>query len=502
MDRFILALDQGTTSTRAMLFSSGGAASCISRFDLKQSYPHPGWVEHDAMEIMASALRVMSQTVERSGLDRRSIAGIGIANQRETTIVWDRETGVPVCPAIVWQCRRTAALCEAIVRRGLGERIRRVTGLTPDAYFSATKLMWILDNIPMARQRAERGGLLFGTVESWLIWNLTGEHVTDHSNACRTMLFDIHNLRWDDELCAALDIPMRMLPRPVENSAVFGRVKPGLPGLEALAGVPVCGSAGDQQAALFGQGCFERGMAKNTYGTGCFALMNTGGVPANTDGMLTSVGWTLEGTTSYVIEGSVFNAGSAIQWLRDEMGLITAAGEINALAARVPDSGGVYMVPAFTGLGAPHWDMYARGTIVGLTRGSGAAHLARAVLEGIAFQVAELIEAMERESGGAVRSLWVDGGASQSDLLMQFQADILAREVNRPRMIETTAAGAAYFAGLACGVWDSTRQISAMRQVERRFEPDKPKEHVDKLMYGWRRAVERARGWEEKDVIP
>ncbi len=499
MRSYVLALDQGTTSSRAIVFDRAGHIAARAQREFAQIYPKPGWVEHDPLTIWETERAAAARALEESGL-AGEIACVGITNQRETTIVWEKATGRPVHNAIVWQCRRTAELCDALRREqpGLEERIAEKTGLRLDAYFSATKLKWLLDSVPGARERAARGELLFGTVETWLIWRLTGgrAHVTDCSNASRTMLFNIHTLAWDEELCRLLDIPMAMLPRPVGNSEQYGVVAEGVEGLEALAGVPVCGAAGDQQAALFGQGCFARGQAKNTYGTGCFTLMNVGGAPARPRaGLLTSVAWRLGGRTAYALEGSVFNAGSAIQWLRDEMRLISSAPECDDLAKSVPDTGGVYLVPAFTGLGAPYWDMYARGCIVGMTRGTSRAHIARAVLESIAYQVADLMEAMRRDAGCDISVLRVDGGASVSDPLLQFQADLLRIPVDRPAMVETTAFGAAALAGLAAGVWSGTDEIAALRESARVFAPQREQNVCQELYRGWRRAVERARGW-------
>lgn len=450
------------------------------------------------MEIWSSQYGVMNEVIAQSGVDPRDIAGIGITNQRETTILWDKNTGRPVYNAIVWQCRRTAELCEELKRQGLEERIVSTTGLLIDAYFSGTKIRWILDNVPGARQRAERGELLFGTVETWLIWRLTGQHVTDYSNASRTMLFDIHRLCWDEELCRLLQIPACMLPRPVENSAVYGTVQPGIPGLETLAGVPVCGAAGDQQAALFGQACFHPGEAKNTYGTGCFTLMNVGTEPVRSRaGLVSSVAWSVGGRTTYALEGSVFNGGSTIQWLRDELRLVDSAPECDRLAESVESSGGVVVVPAFTGLGAPYWDMYARGAILGITRGTGRAHIARAVLECIAYQVTDLMLAMRQDAGCDITALRADGGASVSDILMQMQADLLRIPVDRPTMVETTAFGAASLAGLACGLWRDTEELAALRRSQRVFLPQRPQADCDDEYRLWKKAVSRACHWAE-----
>ena len=402
MNGYVIALDQGTTSSRAIIFDAKGTPVTVAQYPFPQIYPEPGWVEHDPMVILETQLRAMAEAFEKSGLSPTDIAGIGITNQRETTIVWDKNTGKPVYNAIVWQCRRTASICDELKASGIGEYVREKTGLLIDAYFSGTKIKWILDNVDGARERAERGELLFGNVDSWLIWNLTGgkAHVSDYSNCSRTMIFDIDELKWDEMLCEKLGIPMSMLPTPVPSSMIYGTVAPGLTGLEMLAGVPVCGSAGDQAAALIGQGCINRGQAKNTYGTGCFTLLNTGDQSVrSSSGLVTSVAWSIGGKTTYALEGSVFNAGSSIQWLRDEVGILATSSECEALAAGVPDNGGVYLVSAFTGLGAPRWDMYARGAIVGLTRGSTKAHIVRAALEGIAYQVKDLLDAMEKDSG-------------------------------------------------------------------------------------------------------
>ena len=434
-----------------------------------QIYPKPGWVEHDPMEIWATQSSTLVEVLAKADISSDQIAAIGITNQRETTIVWEKETGKPIYNAIVWQCRRTSEYCDALKARGLTDLIRQKTGLVIDAYFSATKLKWILDNVPGVRARAERGDLLFGTVETWLIWQLTGSHVTDYSNASRTMLFDIHRLCWDAELCELLGIPMSILPLPVANSQVYGLVKKGIPGLEKLAGVPVCGAAGDQQAALFGQTCFRPGEAKNTYGTGCFTLMNVGEKPVRSRaGLVTSVAWQVEGRTAYALEGSVFNGGSTIQWLR-----------------------------AFTGLGAPYWDMYARGAILGVTRGTGRAHIARAVLECIAYQVTDLMLAMRQDAGCDITALRVDGGASVSDILMQLQADLLRIPVDRPRMVETTAFGAAALAGLSCGVWSDLEELTRLRRSQRVFEPLRPQADCDRDYRLWKRAVSRASDWIE-----
>ncbi len=501
MDAYIAALDQGTTSSRAILFNQAGEIGARVQYPFRQIYPQPGWVEHDPLEIWATEKRALAEAVDAAHIDPKQIAALGITNQRETTLLWERATGRPVCNAIVWQCRRTAGICDGLKAAGLGPAVAEKTGLLIDAYFSGTKLQWLLDNVPGARARAERGELCAGTVDSWLIWNLTGGkvHVTDYSNASRTMLFNIHTLAWDDDLCKALRVPRSLLPEPRPNSEVFGHVAAGIPGLEALAGIPICGSAGDQPAALFGQACFAPGQAKNTYGTGCFTLMNVGGTAAEPpEGLVTSVGWSVGGKTVYALEGSVFNAGSTIQWLRDELGLIGSAPECDRLAESVPSSGGVFVVPAFTGLGAPYWDMYARGTIVGLTRGSTRAHIARAVLDCIAFQVADLVEMMNRTCPLTV--LRVDGGASVSNILMQTQADLLRIPVDRPAQVETTAFGAAALAGLAAGVWSELEELEHLRRSQFVFMPQRDEAACREDCRQWRRAVERARRWIENEV--
>ena len=500
MNGYVIALDQGTTSSRAIIFDAKGAPVTIAQYPFPQIYPEPGWVEHDPMVILETQLRAMAEAFEKSGLSPTDIAGIGITNQRETTIVWDKNTGKPVYNAIVWQCRRTASICDELKASGIGEYVREKTGLLIDAYFSGTKIKWILDNVDGARERAERGELLFGNVDSWLIWNLTGgkAHVSDYSNCSRTMIFDIDELKWDETLCEKLGIPMSMLPTPVPSSMIYGTVAPGVTGLESLAGIPVCGSAGDQAAALIGQGCIDRGQAKNTYGTGCFTLLNTGDQSVrSSSGLVTSVAWSIGGKTTYALEGSVFNAGSSIQWLRDEVGMLATSSECEALASSVPDNGGVYLVSAFTGLGAPRWDMYARGAIVGLTRGSTKAHIVRAALEGIAYQVKDLLDAMEKDAGEELSVLRVDGGASVNNFMMQFQSDILRKPIDRPKMVETTAFGAAFLAGLATGVWNDISDIKAIRESDRIFEAQMDAEKAEKLHKTWLRAVERAAKWEE-----
>lgn len=496
--KYVIALDQGTTSSRAIVFDRAGAVRSMGQYPLTQHYPQPGWVEHDPMELLRTQLMALAEAYERSGAAPAEIAAIGVTNQRETAVVWEKDTGRPIMNAIVWQCRRTAEECRRLEQAGLGPLVRQRTGLLIDAYFSGPKISWILDHVPGARARAEKGELLCGTVDSWLIWNLTGCHVSDYSNCSRTMLFDIDRLCWDEELCRALRVPMQLLPRPVSNSQVYGRIRSNIRGIEALAGIPVAGSAGDQQAALFGQGCFAPGQAKNTYGTGCFTLMNTGARSLRSEnGLLTSVGWQRAGETTYVLEGSVFNAGSTIQWLRDELQLIGSAHETDLLAESVPDNGGVYLVSAFTGLGAPYWDMYARGALLGLTRGATRAHIARAALEGIAYQVAELVATMEKDLSCPLDSLWVDGGASVSDFMMQFQADLLRCSIYRPQVVETTAAGAAYLAGLAVGLWQDPQELLQCRRLERVFAPNMEPSQAKVLMAQWKKAVSRALHWAE-----
>ena len=501
MNGYVLALDQGTTSSRAVLCDASGELRTVAQYPLRQIYPRPGWVEHDPMDILDTILHAMAEAFEKSKLSPTDIAAIGITNQRETTILWDRKTGQPVCNAIVWQCRRTAELCEQLKAEGLGDLIYQRTGLLIDPYFSGTKLRWMLDQSPDLRRRAQAGELLCGTVDSWLIWNLTGRqvHCTDYSNASRTMLFDIDRLCWDEEICKALDIPMSMLPQPVPSSQVYGTVAKGLPGLKALAGIPICGSAGDQQAALFGQGCFREGMAKNTYGTGCFTLMNTGRHSIRCDsGLLTCVAWSIGEEVTYALEGSAFNAGSAIQWLRDQCGVIATSHDVDILAESIPDNGGVYFVPAFTGLGAPYWDSYARGSFFGLTRGSGKAELSRAVLEGIAFEVADLVQTMNEAAPVSISELRVDGGACISDFMMQFQADLLRLPVNRPENVESTSLGAAFLAGLAAGVWTSTEDLEHIRRTQQVFQPVMAIQDRNRALQNWHTAVELSRLWGQR----
>ena len=496
MAQYIMALDAGTTSNRCILFDQEGRVRAAAQKEFPQIFPKPGWVEHDAREIWATQLGVAVEAMGKIGATAADIAAIGITNQRETTVVWDRATGEPMYNAIVWQCRRTSAYCDELKARGYAEAIRRKTGLVVDAYFSGPKIRWILDNVPGARRRAEAGELLFGTVETWLIWLLTGGrvHVTDYSNASRTMLFNINTLDWDEELLDLMDIPRSMLPTPVPSSQVYGETDPGFFGRS----IPIAGAAGDQQAALFGQACFTPGQAKNTYGTGCFLLMNTGDKPVfSSSGLVTTVAWGLGSRVSYALEGSIFVAGAAIQWLRDEMRLIDSAADSEYHAGKVSDTAGCYVVPAFTGLGAPYWDQYARGAIVGLTRGVNKNHIIRATLESIAYQVSDVLEAMRADSGIALTSLKVDGGASSNNVLMQLQADILQVTVHRPVCVETTALGAAYLAGLAVGYWSSQEEIARNWAVDRTFLPAITTQERDKKLQGWKRAVTRAFDWEE-----
>ena len=503
METYIAAIDQGTTSSRAILFNRAGEIVSRAQYPFRQIYPQPGWVEHDPAELWNMEKKALAEAVDAAHIDPKQIAALGITNQRETTILWERATGRPVYNAIVWQCRRTAAICDQLKADGWSEAVTDKTGLLIDAYFSGTKIKWILDNVPGVRERAERGELCAGTVDSWLIWNLTAGkvHVTDYSNASRTMLFNIHTLQWDEDLCRGLGIPMSLLPQPRSNSEVYGTVAENIPGLETLAGIPICGSAGDQPAALFGQACFVPGQAKNTCGTGCFTLMNVGKQAVRSKaGLVTSVGWSVGGKLTYALEGSVFNAGSTIQWLRDELGLIESAPDCDRLAESVPSSGGVFVVPAFTGLGAPYWDMYARGTIVGLTRGSTRAHIARAVLDSIAFQVTDLVRAMNDDAPCPLTTLRVDGGAAVSDILMQTQADLLRLPVDRPAQVETTAFGAAALAGLAVGVWSSLEELEGLRRSQHVFLPQREESACAADYRQWRRAVERSRMWIENEL--
>lgn len=497
-EKFVMALDQGTTSSRAIIFNKKGEIVAKSQNEFNQFYPQNGWVEHDPNEILFSVVSAMISIIRKKGINPEQIAGIGITNQRETTILWDKETGKPLYNAIVWQCRRTAEYCEELKSEGLGDYIKSKTGLLIDAYFSATKIKWILDNVEGAREKAERGEVLFGTVDTWLIWSLTGgkAHVTDYSNACRTMLFDIDKLCWDEYLCKELDIPMCILPEVKPSSCIYGHVAK-ITGLEELEGVPIAGAIGDQPGALFGQGCFDVGQAKNTYGTGCFLLMNTGEKRIESkSNLLTGIAWGLDGKITYDLEGSAFNAGSVIKWLRDDLELINTAAECDELAMQVKDSNGLYLVPAFTGLGAPYWDMYARGIMVGLTRSINKKHVCRAVLESITYQMTDLLEAMMSDSDILLKDLRVDGGASISDIMMQIQADMTGCNVNRPKNREATALGAAYLAGLATGVWKDTHEIEANRQVDKIFVPSMPADLRNQRYSDWKRAVERSRNWE------
>jgi len=486
----ILALDQGTTSSRAVVFDHSGRAVVVSQREFPQHYPRPGWVEHDPLAIWASQWSTATEAMGKADLGQSDIAAIGITNQRETTLVWERESGKQVYPAIVWQDRRTADFCAKLKADGLEPLFAEKTGLRLDPYFSGTKLRWILENVEGARRQAESGKLMFGTVDSWLLWRLSGRtvHATDATNASRTLLYDIHRNCWDEELLEILGIPRAMLPDVKDSSGIFG---------ESIEGIPIAGIAGDQHAALFGQGCFSPGMAKNTYGTGCFMLMHTGGeAVVSRNNLLTTIAWRIGGKTEYALEGSVFVGGAVIQWLRDELQLVRSAAECDAFAASVPDSGGLYLVPAFAGLGAPHWDPYARGAAFGMTRGTNRAHFCRAALESIAFQSTELAECMVKDSGIPLKELRVDGGAVRSDLLMQFQADLLGVDVVRPMDIESTAAGAAYLAGLATGFWKDREEILKHRAIDREFTPARPKEETQHLMEGWRCAVERSKAWE------
>jgi glycerol kinase len=497
--KYVLALDEGTTSARAIVFDRDGGIAAVAQKEFAQLYPKPGWVEHDARDIWTAQISVAVEALGRAQLRPQDVAAVGITNQRETVVVWDRQTGQPVCNAIVWQDRRTAGFCDKLRADGAEALIRDKTGLVIDAYFSGSKVAWILDNVPGVRQKADAGQLAFGTIDSWLVWKLTDGklHLTDVSNASRTMLFNIHTGQWDDELLKLFRVPASLLPEVRASSEAYGPVASAL----GLGGVPIAGIAGDQQAALFGQLCLEPGLTKNTYGTGCFMLQNVGTkAVASKHKLLTTVAWKLGGATSYALEGSVFIAGAVVQWLRDGLGLIRTAEEVNTLAATVPDSGGVFVVPAFVGLGAPHWDPHARGTVVGITRGTTAGHLARAALEAIAFESADLLDAMRADAGRSVQELRVDGGACRSDLLMQFQADLLGVPVARPAVTETTALGAAYLAGLAVGVWKSPAELAGQYRVERRFEPRMDAGKAKALRAQWNRAVERAKGWAESDA--
>lgn len=498
MAKYVMALDAGTTSNRCILFDEKGKMCSVAQREFRQIFPKPGWVEHDADEIWASQIGVAVEAMNVIGATAEDIAAIGITNQRETAIVWDKNTGEPIYHAIVWQCRRTSEYCDSLKAQGLTEKFRQKTGLIIDAYFSATKIKWILDNVPGAREKAENGDLLFGTVETWFIWKLTkGEvHVTDYSNAARTMLFNINTLTWDDEILEVLDIPKCMLPKPMPSSCIYGTADPSFLG----GPIPIAGAAGDQQAALFGQMCFEAGDAKNTYGTGCFLLMNTGEKPVfSENGLVTTIAWGVDGKVNYALEGSVFVAGASVQWLRDEMRLIDSAMDSEYMAKKVPDTNGCYVVPAFTGLGAPHWDQYARGTIVGITRGVNKYHIIRATLESIAYEVNDVLVAMKADSGIELSSLKVDGGASANDFLMQTQSDIIAVPVKRPECVETTAMGAAYLAGLAVGYWSGKEELKKNWIVGDTFYPSLQEEERAKRIKGWNKAVKYSYGWAKED---
>lgn len=498
MAKYMMALDAGTTSNRCILFNEKGEICSVAQEEFTQYYPQPGWVEHDAKEIWHTQLSVARQAMEKLGVTAADIAGIGITNQRETTIVWDRETGMPIYHAIVWQCRRTSEYCDSLKERGLVDKIREKTGLVIDAYFSGTKIRWILENVPGARQRAEAGELLFGTVETWLIWKLTkGKvHVTDYSNASRTMLFNINTLQWDDEILAELNIPKCMLPEAKPSSCVYGEADPSLFG----GPIKIGGAAGDQQAALFGQTCYKAGEAKNTYGTGCFLLMNTGEKPIfSKNGLVTTIAWGLDGKVNYALEGSVFVAGASIQWLRDQLRVVDTAPDSEYMATRVKDTAGCYVVPAFTGLGAPYWDQYARGVIVGLTRGCNKYHIVRATVESLAYQVNDVLQAMKADSGIDLAALNVDGGASANNFLMQTQADISGCPVNRPSCVETTAMGAAYLAGIAVGYWKDKEDVIANTSLDRTFTPAISAEERETRIKGWKKAVKCSFGWAKED---
>ncbi|WP_431025784.1 glycerol kinase GlpK [Halomonas sp. H5] len=496
---YILAFDQGTTSCRAILFDRDARIVGIAQKEFTQHYPTPGWVEHDAMEIWGSQMGVAREVLETNGIKPSEVAAIGITNQRETTVVWDRHTGRPIYNAIVWQDRRTAEFCDELKAQGLEAYIRDTTGLVVDAYFSGTKVRWILDNVAGARERAERGDLLFGTMDSWLVWNLTrGErHVTDYSNASRTLLYNIRELEWDGRMLDVLGIPSSMLPEVRSSSEVYGTT-----GAEMFGGarIPIAGIAGDQQAALFGQACFEPGMVKNTYGTGCFLLMNTGETPVpSKSGLLTTIAWGIDGRVEYALEGSIFIAGAAVQWLRDELKLIDSAEDSEYYAGKVDDAGGVYVVPAFAGLGAPYWDMYARGAMFGLTRGTRKEHITRATLDSLAYQTKDVIDAMQADSGITLKSLRVDGGAVANNIMMQFQADMLGVDVERPRVTESTALGAAYLAGIAVGIW-TQQEVAAKGELDRLFSPQMAPELRDRKYRGWKKAVKRTMDWEREDA--
>jgi len=496
LGKYIMALDQGTTSSRAVIFDHNGSIISMASKEFKQIYPKPGWVEHNPTEIYSSQIEVARDALNKANLTAVDLASIGITNQRETTILWDKDTGQPLYNAIVWQCRRTASLCDQLNEKGLAESIRKKTGLVVDAYFSGTKIKWILDNVGGAREKAEKGEVLFGTVDSWLIWNLTrGKvHIIDYSNASRTMIFNIHQLDWDEEILEEMDIPKAILPQPLPSSYVYGNTDKEIFGVE----IPISGDAGDQQAALFGQAGYEPGMAKNTYGTGCFILMNTGEkIVSSKNGLLTTIAWGVNGKVEYALEGSIFIAGAVVQWLRDELRMINSSEEIEKYALKVKDTNGVYLVPAFVGLGAPYWDMYARGIIVGLTRGAKKEHIMRAALESIAYQSRDVLEVIQKDSGIGLKKLKVDGGAVRDNFLMQFQSDILGVPVVRPQVIETTALGAAYLSGLAVGYWKDKEEIGQKWKVDREFSPNMDEKVKERLYKGWKKAVSRSLNWED-----
>lgn len=498
MNKYILSLDQGTTSSRAIIFNKQGSIEAIAQQEFEQTYPKAGWVEHDGNEIWSSQAAVVAEATAKAGINGKNIAGIGITNQRETTLIWDRETGKPVYNAIVWQDRRTSDYCDELKEQGHTQMIKEKTGLLIDSYFSATKIRWILENVEGVRERAENGELAFGTMDTWLIWKFTeGDfHVTDATNASRTMLYNIKKGEWDDDLIELLDIPKSLLPEVRQSSEVYGKTRTTHFSTE----IPIAGIAGDQQAALFGQCCIESGMVKNTYGTGCFMMMNTGDKPIESDNnLLTTIAWEVDGEVTYALEGSIFIGGAVVQWLRDELGIIKESVIVEALAKTVDDNDGVYLVPAFAGLGAPHWNQQARGTLVGMTRGTNSGHIARAALEAIAYQTRDVLHAMEADSGINIQELRVDGGATENDLLMQFQSDILDAPTIRPNVLETTALGAAYLAGLAVGYWDSQEEISKQWQEQNRFEPNMEADEVEGLIAGWNRALEAAEAWSKAE---
>ncbi len=494
MEKYILAIDQGTTSSRAIIFNKEGKEVSKAQNEFQQYYPKPGWVEHDPDQIWGTTSGVIADALASANITRKEIAAIGITNQRETTVIWDKESGKPIYNAIVWQDKRTSNICDNLKDRGLEEKIKNKTGLVIDSYFSATKIKWILDNVEGAREKAKNGELIFGTIDSWLIWKLTAGklHITDYTNASRTMLYNIFDLKWDQELLNELDIPENILPEVEKSSEIYGKTDGDVFGAE----IPIAGIAGDQQAATFGQGCFEKGMAKNTYGTGCFMLMNTGKEAVKSEnGLLTTIAWNVDGEVRYALEGSIFVAGAAVQWLRDELKIIDSAADSEYFATKVDDSGGVFVVPAFTGLGAPYWDMYARGTIVGLTRGSSKEHIIRATLESIAYQTRDVLEAMEADSGLELKKMKVDGGAVENNFLMQFQADILGNEVERAKINETTALGAAYLAGLGVGFWENLDELVEKSENDKIFKANMSEKDREAAYTGWKKAVNKAKGW-------